>query len=186
MTSRADASQTRTSPYVAYATSTSAELRQAKITRHFQNTLSAANCQPPLSTSISRAAYASTPSRRPVCLSMHTHWPTYYHPRSRPQTLRQRSQRRPDAGLRAVTGHRPGRSPHFSRRPHHGPHAFAGRETPPCPADPRRPIQRRAIDRRSPILTVDRRCVVDWKTSRMVAHYSAGATAERGAVARYL
>ncbi len=25
-----------------------------------------------------------------------------------------------------------------------------------------------------------------WKTSRMVAHYSAGATAERGAVARYL
>ena len=26
----------------------------------------------------------------------------------------------------------------------------------------------------------------NWKTSRMVAHYSAGATAERGAVARYL
>ena len=26
----------------------------------------------------------------------------------------------------------------------------------------------------------------DWKTSRMVAHYSAGATAQRGAVARYL
>ena len=25
-----------------------------------------------------------------------------------------------------------------------------------------------------------------WKSSRMVAHYSAGATAERGAVARYL
>ena len=25
-----------------------------------------------------------------------------------------------------------------------------------------------------------------WKTSRMVAHYAAGATAERGAVARYL
>ena len=26
----------------------------------------------------------------------------------------------------------------------------------------------------------------NWKTSRMVTHYSAGATAERGAVARYL
>ena len=26
----------------------------------------------------------------------------------------------------------------------------------------------------------------NWKTSRMVAHYSAGPTAERGAVARYL
>ena len=26
----------------------------------------------------------------------------------------------------------------------------------------------------------------NWKTSRMVAHYSAGATAERGAVAKYL
>ena len=26
----------------------------------------------------------------------------------------------------------------------------------------------------------------NWKTARMVAHYSAGATAERGAVARYL
>ena len=26
----------------------------------------------------------------------------------------------------------------------------------------------------------------NWKSSRMVAHYSAGATAERGAVARYL
>ena len=26
----------------------------------------------------------------------------------------------------------------------------------------------------------------NWKTSRMVAHYSAGATADRGAVARYL
>ena len=26
----------------------------------------------------------------------------------------------------------------------------------------------------------------NWRTSRMVAHYSAGATAERGAVARYL
>ena len=26
----------------------------------------------------------------------------------------------------------------------------------------------------------------NWKTSRMVAHYLAGATAERGAVARYL
>ena len=26
----------------------------------------------------------------------------------------------------------------------------------------------------------------NWKTSRMVAHYSAGATAERGTVARYL
>ena len=26
----------------------------------------------------------------------------------------------------------------------------------------------------------------NWKTSRMVAHYSAGATAERGAVAQYL
>ena len=26
----------------------------------------------------------------------------------------------------------------------------------------------------------------NWKTSRLVAHYSAGATAERGAVARYL
>ncbi|MYN65015.1 MAG: tyrosine-type recombinase/integrase [Acidobacteria bacterium] len=26
----------------------------------------------------------------------------------------------------------------------------------------------------------------NWKTARMVAHYAAGATAERGAVARYL
>ena len=26
----------------------------------------------------------------------------------------------------------------------------------------------------------------NWKTARMVAHYSAGATAERGAVAKYL
>ena len=26
----------------------------------------------------------------------------------------------------------------------------------------------------------------NWRTSRMVAHYSAGATAERGAVAKYL
>ena len=26
----------------------------------------------------------------------------------------------------------------------------------------------------------------NWKTARMVAHYAAGATAERGAVAKYL
>ena len=34
--------------------------------------------------------------------------------------------------------------------------------------------------------TTDVMLAGNWKTSRMVAHYSAGATAERGAVARYL
>ena len=34
--------------------------------------------------------------------------------------------------------------------------------------------------------TTDLMLAGNWKTSRMVAHYSAGATAERGAVARYL
>ena len=34
--------------------------------------------------------------------------------------------------------------------------------------------------------TTDVTLAGNWKTSRMVAHYSAGATAERGAVARYL
>ena len=34
--------------------------------------------------------------------------------------------------------------------------------------------------------TTDVMVAGNWKTSRMVAHYSAGATAERGAVARYL
>ena len=34
--------------------------------------------------------------------------------------------------------------------------------------------------------TTDMMLAGNWKTSRMVAHYSAGATAERGAVARYL
>ena len=34
--------------------------------------------------------------------------------------------------------------------------------------------------------TIDVMLAGNWKTSRMVAHYSAGATAERGAVARYL
>ena len=34
--------------------------------------------------------------------------------------------------------------------------------------------------------TTDGMLAGNWKTSRMVAHYSAGATAERGAVARYL
>ena len=34
--------------------------------------------------------------------------------------------------------------------------------------------------------TTDVMLAENWKTSRMVAHYSAGATAERGAVARYL
>ena len=34
--------------------------------------------------------------------------------------------------------------------------------------------------------TTDEMLAGNWKTSRMVAHYSAGATAERGAVARYL
>ena len=34
--------------------------------------------------------------------------------------------------------------------------------------------------------TTDVMLAGSWKTSRMVAHYSAGATAERGAVARYL
>ena len=33
--------------------------------------------------------------------------------------------------------------------------------------------------------TTDVMLAGNWKTSRMVAHYSAGATAERGAVARY-
>ena len=35
-------------------------------------------------------------------------------------------------------------------------------------------------------LTTDVMLAGNWKTSRMVAHYFAGATAERGAVARYL
>ena len=35
-------------------------------------------------------------------------------------------------------------------------------------------------------LTTDVMLAGNWKTSRMVAHYSARATAERGAVARYL
>ena len=35
-------------------------------------------------------------------------------------------------------------------------------------------------------VTTDVMLAGNWKTSRMVAHYSAGATAERGAVARYL
>ena len=35
-------------------------------------------------------------------------------------------------------------------------------------------------------LTTDVMLAGNWKTSRMVAHYSAGATAERGAVAQYL
>ena len=34
--------------------------------------------------------------------------------------------------------------------------------------------------------TTDVMLAGSWKTPRMVAHYSAGATAERGAVARYL
>ena len=34
--------------------------------------------------------------------------------------------------------------------------------------------------------TADVMLAGNWKTSRMVAHYSAGATAEHGAVARYL
>ena len=34
--------------------------------------------------------------------------------------------------------------------------------------------------------TTDVMLAGNWKTSRMVAHYSAGATAKRGAVARYL
>ena len=34
--------------------------------------------------------------------------------------------------------------------------------------------------------TTDVMLAGNWKTSRMVAHYSAGATAQRGAVARYL
>ena len=34
--------------------------------------------------------------------------------------------------------------------------------------------------------TTDVMLAGNWKTSMMVAHYSAGATAERGAVARYL
>ena len=34
--------------------------------------------------------------------------------------------------------------------------------------------------------TTDVMLAGNWKTSRMVAHYSAGATAARGAVARYL
>ena len=34
--------------------------------------------------------------------------------------------------------------------------------------------------------TTDVMLAGNWKTSRMMAHYSAGATAERGAVARYL
>ena len=34
--------------------------------------------------------------------------------------------------------------------------------------------------------TTDVMLAGNWKTSRMVAHYSAGPTAERGAVARYL
>ncbi len=34
--------------------------------------------------------------------------------------------------------------------------------------------------------TADVMLAGNWKTSRMVAHYSAGAIAERGAVARYL
>ena len=34
--------------------------------------------------------------------------------------------------------------------------------------------------------TIDVILAGNWKTSRMVAHYSAGATAERGAVAQYL
>ena len=34
--------------------------------------------------------------------------------------------------------------------------------------------------------TTDVMLAGNWKTARMVAHYSAGATAERGAVARYL
>ena len=34
--------------------------------------------------------------------------------------------------------------------------------------------------------TADTMLAGGWKTSRMVAHYAAGATAERGAVARYL
>ena len=34
--------------------------------------------------------------------------------------------------------------------------------------------------------TTDVMLAGNWKTSRMVAYYSAGATAERGAVARYL
>ena len=34
--------------------------------------------------------------------------------------------------------------------------------------------------------TTDVMLAGNWKTSRMVAHYLAGATAERGAVARYL
>ena len=35
-------------------------------------------------------------------------------------------------------------------------------------------------------LTTDVMLARNWKTGHMVAHYSAGATAERGAVARYL
>ena len=34
--------------------------------------------------------------------------------------------------------------------------------------------------------TTDVMLAGNWKTSRMVAHYSSGATAERGAVAQYL
>ena len=34
--------------------------------------------------------------------------------------------------------------------------------------------------------TTDVMLAGNWKTTRMVAHYSAGATTERGAVARYL
>ena len=46
--------------------------------------------------------------------------------------------------------------------------------------------ERAALGRRRGASTTDVMLAGNWKTSRMVAHYSAGATAERGAVARYL
>ena len=85
--------------------------------------------------------------------------------RSQPLPPRQQSKRRPGPVFRDVTRHRPARSPHSSRRPRplhgtqaaaqrprHGPHAVAGRETPPYLAVPRRSIQRSAGRRVMPLI----------------------------------
>ena len=101
----------------------------------------------------------------------------------------QRSQSHHNAGFREVTGHRPSLSPHSYRlpRPLHGSQAAAkaaGLERRVTAHSGRVGLASELTIRGASTTVV--MLAGNWKTSRMVAHYSAGATAERGAVARYL
>ena len=71
------------------------------------------------------------------------------------------------------------RDPHRPRRPaRRRPHRSGGRVVAATDSAARPPAP--------PASTTEVMLAGNWKTARMVAHYSAGATAERGAVARYL